>query len=88
MKPGSIQHIEFEIWQTEEELFDCADRLHDLHKATDVVLRARREDAGQMLAVLRRHRALICTEMDILIRGLERYDAIRLDTLLEMRSAG
>lgn len=82
MKPGSIEHVDFEIRQTEAELFCLADRLREMHEATDVVLRAVPPNADHMLSVLRRHRALIRKEMDILAAGLGRYDAIRADAIL------
>lgn len=83
MKPGSIEHIEFEIWIAEEELSDLADQLREMHDATDTVLRAVPPDADRMLAVLRKERSLIRRRMDIVARGLESYDAIRADALRE-----
>lgn len=83
MKPGSIEHVEFEIWKAEEDLSDLADQLCELHDATDVVLRALPPNADRMLAVLRRERSLIRRQIDIIVRGLESYDAIRADALRE-----
>lgn len=77
MTPGTIAHVEHELWQTEQLVFDLHDDLVEILEATDVVLRFNPPDADRMLSLLRKERSLIRQQQAIYLDGLEGLDETR-----------
>lgn len=81
MTPGTIAHVEHEIWQTEQRVFDLHDDLVEVLEATAVVIRFNPPDADRMLSLLRKERSLIRQQQAIYLEGLDSLDALLLTLL-------
>jgi len=77
MTPGTIAHVEAEIWRTEQRVFDLHDDLVEVLEATEVVIRFNPPGADRMLSLLRKERSLIRQQQAIYLEGLEDLDETR-----------